>query len=124
LRHEALAKHGCYLRPSSGYYRHIVLAVEHHGIDGVIGMLDRLAAAGTAQGDVRGYIFGASDALDARTRPRLADLAKAEREAEIENASQRELQRTTRIIEELTSVEVPNKPLDALVGPMPWRTGR
>ncbi len=58
-----LAKHGCYVKPGNGYHQHLVLAVERHGSNAVIGMFDRLARAGTTNGDIKGFIFGASDAL-------------------------------------------------------------
>ena len=96
-----LAKHGCALLPSSGYYRHLVVMVEHHGVNAVVGMFDRLATAGTHEGDVKGYIFGARDALDAKTRPKLGDLAKEERTEEIDAAHHRRLAATQRNLAEL-----------------------
>jgi len=96
-----LAKHGCALLPSSGYYRHLVVMVEHHGVNAVVGMFDRLATAGTHEGDVKGYIFGARDALDAKTRPKLGDLAKEERTEEIDRSNRRSLERTQAYLAEL-----------------------
>lgn len=89
-----LAKHGCALQPHSGYYRNLVTMVESHGINAVVGMLDRLAAAGTKDGDVKGYVFGAKDALDAQTRPSLTALAKDDRAEEVDRVHQRELAKT------------------------------
>jgi hypothetical protein len=99
-----LAKHGCSLMPHSGYYRHLVLMVEAHGINAVIGMFDRLAGAGTKSGDIKGYLFAARDALDKRTRPNLANLEKEDRAEEIERTSQREVERTKRYLAELRAV--------------------
>lgn len=96
-----LARHGCALPPNSGYHRHLVTMVESHGINAVIGMFDRLAVAGTKQGDVKGYVFGARDALDSRTRPKLADLEKDDRAEEIELSNQRRLEETQRYLAEL-----------------------
>jgi hypothetical protein len=101
--HEAvtwLAKHGCALTPHSGYYRNLVTMVETHGINAVVGMLDRLASAGTKDGDVKGFVFGAKDALDARTRPDLKALEREERQDETEAAHQRRLAETQRRLAE------------------------
>lgn len=102
--HEAvtwLAKHGCALPPHSGYYRNLVTMVEHHGVNAVIGMFDRLASAGTKDGDVKGYVFGAKDALDARTRPNLTALAKEDRADETDRVHQNRLDQTQRYLREL-----------------------
>ena len=96
-----LAKHGCALPPNSGYMRQLVTMVEVHGVNAVVGMFDRLASAGTKQGDVKGYVFGAKDALDSRTRPNLGDVAKADRAAESDGAHQRRLDATQRQLAEL-----------------------
>jgi hypothetical protein len=91
--HEAmvwLARHGCDLRPGNGYHQKLVTAVERHGVNSLIGMMDRLAAAGTKNGDIKGFLFGAIDALDARSRPNLAVLEKEERaEAAAESFAER-----------------------------------
>lgn len=95
--HEAmvwLARHGCDVRPGNGYHRKLITAVEVHGVNAIIGMFDRLAEAGTKHGDVKGFLFGAIDALDARDRPSLTDLAKSDRDEERESAHQRRLERT------------------------------
>jgi hypothetical protein len=75
--------------------------VEHHGVNAVVGMFDRLATAGTHEGDVKGYVFGARDALDAKTRPKLGDLAKEERTEEIDRSNRRSLERTQAYLAEL-----------------------
>lgn len=95
-----LARHGCALPPHSGYYKHVVTMVEAHGINAVIGMFDRLAAAGMKPGDVKGYVFTARDALDSKTRPSLGDVSKAERVDHIAEGFQRRLARTRALIEE------------------------
>jgi hypothetical protein len=77
-----LARHGCYLQPHSGYYRAVVLAVEQHGVNAYVGMLDRLAKAGMKNGDSKGYVFGAKDALDSQTRPSLKALETEDRTEE------------------------------------------
>lgn len=59
-----LAKHGCYVRPGNGYHAHLVMTVEQHGINAVVGMLDRLARAGVKDGDTKGFVFGTRDALN------------------------------------------------------------
>lgn len=99
-----LAKHGCALPPHSGYYRHLVTMVESYGVNAVVGMFDRLAEAGTKMGDVKGYVFGARDALDAQTRPSLAVLAKEERADADDRAHQRERERTQRYLADLRGV--------------------
>lgn len=95
--HEALvwlAKHGCDVRPGNGYHRKLVTAVEAHGVNAIVGMFDRLAAAGTRPGDVKGFLFGAVDALDARSRPKLAVLDAEDRADESAAARQRRVDRT------------------------------
>lgn len=78
--------------------------VEHHGINAVVGMLDRLAAAGTKGGDVKGYVFGARDALDAQTRPSLTDIGKADRAEADARAHQARLERTRRELRALREI--------------------
>jgi len=99
-----LARHGCALQPHSGYYRHVVTMVESHGVNAVVGMLDRLASAGMKQGDVKGYVFGARDALDSQTRPNLADVGKADRAEADARAHQARLDRTQRELRALREV--------------------
>jgi hypothetical protein len=81
-----LARHGCHLQPHSGFYKAVVLAVEQHGINAYVGMLDRLASAGTKSGDAKGFVFGAKDALDAQTRPNLKALETEDRDEERQEA--------------------------------------
>jgi hypothetical protein len=78
--------------------------VESHGINAVVGMFDRLASAGTKDGDIKGFVFAAKDALDARTRPSLTDVGKAERSDADERAHRARLERTRRELAELRSV--------------------
>jgi hypothetical protein len=78
--------------------------VESHGVNAVVGMLDRLASAGTKSGDVKGYVFGARDALDAQTRPNLADVGKADRAEADARAHQARLDRTQRELRALREV--------------------
>jgi hypothetical protein len=90
-----LAVHGCDVRPGNGYHQKLVVAVEQHGSRAVIGMFDRLARAGTKQGDIKGFLFGAIDALNAGSRPNLAALEAEDREEE-RSASFAERARRTR----------------------------
>ena len=89
-----LAKHGCDVRPGNGYHRQLVTAVQHFGINAVIGKLDRLAEAGTPAGDVKGYVFGAIDALNAENRPSLSVVEAEDREEERRSSYQRRLAAT------------------------------
>lgn len=100
-----LAKHGCDVRPGNGYHRKLVTAVEVHGVNALVGMMDRLAVAGTKQGDIKGFLFGAIDALDARGRPSLGDLSKADRADETEAAHKRRLAQTQKYLEDLKAVQ-------------------
>jgi len=63
-------------------------------------MFDRLEKAGTKRGDVKGYVFGAKDALDNKTRPRTSEIAQAERVGDIADGLQRRLERTRALIKE------------------------
>lgn len=89
-----LSKHGCDIRPGNGYHQKLVLAVEHHGVNAVVGMFDRLRSAGTRDGDIKGFLFGAIDALDARNRPKLSELEAEDRADESSAARQRRIDRT------------------------------
>lgn len=103
-----LAAHGCDIRPGNGYHRNLVTLVESHGVNAVIGMFDRLAAGGTKQGDTKGFVFGAKDALDARTRPDLRALEKDDR-AEAESVRiRRAVERTKVSAHELGAHQEPN----------------
>lgn len=70
-----LARHECALPETSGLRRKIVTLVERFGANAVIGKLDRLVDAGVMDGDARGFIFGAEDALFPK-----ADLKALDRE--------------------------------------------
>jgi len=96
-----LAKHGCDIRPGNGYHQKLVVAVEQHGITAVIGMLDRLASAGMHQGDTKGFLFGAIDALNARTRPSLVELEKQDRAEDASQSTKRAVERTQAYLREL-----------------------
>lgn len=96
-----LARHGCAVRVGDGWHRQLVTAVATHGINAVVGMMDRLAEAGVKHGDTKGYLFGAIDALNARGRPKLADLEREERTDGQDRAHQNRLDATRRHIEEL-----------------------
>jgi hypothetical protein len=96
-----LQRHGCDIRPGNGYHQKLVVAVERHGINAVIGMMDRLAEAGTRNGDVKGFLFGAIDALDSRSRPKTSDLEKGDREEERERVHRARLEKTRRETAEL-----------------------
>jgi hypothetical protein len=95
-----LAKHGCDIRPGNGYHRQLVTAVERHGATAVVGMLDRLSAAGVRNGDTKGFLFGAIDALDGQSRPDLRVIEKEERVAEQEAAFNNRVTRTKRRMHE------------------------
>ncbi len=75
---QRLAKHGCDIRPGNGFHRHLITLVEVHGVNAVVGMFDRLAGAGMKQGDTQGYVFGAKDALNAKSRPDLRAIDRDE----------------------------------------------
>ena len=104
-----LARHGCDIRPGNGYHQKLVVAVEHHGVNAIVGMLDRLATAGTRDGDIKGFLFGAIDALDSRNRPKLGDLAKADREDDQERLHGARLARTQRELADLRAVGEPKE---------------
>lgn len=102
--HEALvwlAKHGCDVRPGNGYHRKLVTATEVHGVNAIVGMFDRLAGAGVKHGDIKGFLFGAIDALDAGSRPSLKEVASSDRAEERAADHQRRLERTRRETAEL-----------------------
>lgn len=97
--HEArvwLSKHGCDIRPGNGFDRHLVTMVQAHGVNAVVGMFDRLAREGMKDGDLRGFIFGAKDALDARTRPDLRAIEKGEAATERAEVRGRRIQEQMR----------------------------
>jgi len=96
-----LSKHGCDIRPGNGYHQKLITAVEVHGVNAVVGMLDRLAVAGTAQGDTKGYLFGAIDALNAQTRPNLRALEKEDDSDRAELSTQRQVENTQRRAHEI-----------------------
>ncbi len=88
-----LAKHGCDVIPASGYHRHLVTLVETHGIEAVVAMFVTLAGRGVKSGDVKGFIFGAKDVLDARSRPNLHALETEEAAEERAEVRSKRIQR-------------------------------
>lgn len=113
-----LAHHGCDIRPGNGYHQKLITAVERHGVNAMVGMLDRLAAAGTKQGDTKGFLFGAIDALDSQSRPDLGTLAKMERAGDVAEDFRRRVERTKRMAHENGTHVQPNPgcPLCGQVG--------
>lgn len=113
-----LAKHGCDIRPGNGYHRHLVTLVEAHGINAVIGLFDRLASAGTKQGDVKGFLFGAKDALDARTRPDLKALEREDHADDVAARNRRSVERTKALAHDngFHQEPTPGCPKCALIG--------
>lgn len=97
-----LARHGVALTPGNGYHRKLVTATAVHGVNAIVGMFDRLAAAGVRNGDTKGFLFGAIDALDARTRPSLSELEAEDRAEERAESHAAQLDKTRRYIAELT----------------------
>lgn len=89
-----LSRHGCDIRPGNGFHQRLVVGVEHHGSNAIVGMFDRLAKAGTKAGDTKGFLFGALDVLDARSRPRLGDLEADDRQGDLSAQRQRRIERT------------------------------
>lgn len=95
-----LARHGCSVVPGNGYHRQLITAVERHGVNAIVGMMDRLAAAGTKQGDLQGFLFGAINAVDKASRPNLTELDKEDRASESRDARRRGVERTKRLAHE------------------------
>lgn len=89
-----LIDHGCLIQPHSGYYRQLVTAVERHGVNALVGMMERLADAGTKNGDLKGFLFKAIDALDAQSRPDLRALEQEDRREETAAARHRAVEQT------------------------------
>lgn len=96
-----LAQRGCAIRPGDGYHRHLVTATEHHGIQALLSMFERLEKGGMKRGDTKGYVFGAIDALNAKARPDLKALEAKERDEEERQAHRNRLEATKRRIAEL-----------------------
>lgn len=95
-----LARHGCDIRPGNGYHRQLVTAVERHGVNAVVGMFDRLAEAGTRNGDLKGFLFPAIDALDKRTRPDMAEVDAEDRATKVRATNKRNRERTQAMLAE------------------------
>lgn len=109
-----LSKHGCDIRPGNGYHQKLITAVEVHGVNAMVGMFDRLAGAGTAHGDIKGFLFTAIDALNAQTRPDLRALEKEDDSERAEISTRRQVENTQRRAHEIGQHEAeprPNCPL-------------
>lgn len=89
-----LARHGCYIAPGNGFHRQVVTAVGSHGAEPMIAALERLAQAGTKNGDTKGFVFKAIDLLNEASRPNLRELGKADREAGESRKRQVAIERT------------------------------
>lgn len=103
-----LARHGVVLQPHSGYYQKLVVAVERHGVNALVGMFDRLARAGTPNGDTKGFLFKAIDYLDEQKRPDLRALEAEDRGEERSDDLARRVERTKLNAHELGQHQEPN----------------
>ena len=92
-----LAGAGCDIRPGNGYHRALITMVEVYGVNAVIGMFDRLKGGGMARGDTKGFVFGAKDALDARTRPSLVAMQKSDANQRADDTAARRAENTLRL---------------------------
>lgn len=91
-----LRRHKCQIREGDGYHVRLVTAVERHGVNAIVGQFDRLARAGTQDGDIKGFLFGAIDLLDARGRPSVRELEAEERRDESRAVSDARVAETLR----------------------------
>lgn len=89
-----LRAHKCTIREGDGYHQRLITGVERHGVNAIVGQFDRLARAGTQDGDIKGFLFAAIDLLDARGRPNLHELEAEERREEQEEAFDKRVART------------------------------
>jgi hypothetical protein len=99
-----LANHGCEVRPGSGWDKQLVVAVGAHGVNAMVGMMDRLARGGYRNGDIKGFLFGAIDALDKQKRPDLGEIAQEDRAEQSRQHQQREVERTQEYLRSLREV--------------------
>jgi hypothetical protein len=79
-----LAQHKCYVIPGNGYHRQLITGVERLGVQPILTMFDKLSRAGVEDGDTKGFVFGALDALKPKPdlkRVEAEDRERAEREA-------------------------------------------
>jgi general stress protein YciG len=79
-----LAQHKCYLVPGNGFHRQLITGVERLGVQPILTMFDKLSRAGVEDGDTKGFVFGALDALKPKPdlkRVEAEDRERAEREA-------------------------------------------
>lgn len=100
-----LARHGCALSETNGLRRHIVLLVERFGADAVVGKLDRLAEAGVMDGDARGFVFGAEEALF--PKPDMKALDREDRAEDEATAFDRRVDQTQRQMRAIYGAEKP-----------------
>jgi hypothetical protein len=100
-----LADHGCEVRPGSGWDQKLVVAVAAHGSNAMVGMMDRLARAGYRNGDIKGFLFGAMDALDKQKRPNLGEIETEDRAEQSRQHQQREVERTQAYLRDLRAVK-------------------
>ena len=94
-----LAQHGCYVRPGNGYHVRLVTGVERHGAPAILAMFGKLARAGVIDGDTKGFVFGALDALN--PRPDLKALAAEDSEAQTKADFDKRVARTAAYIRDL-----------------------
>jgi len=94
-----LARHHCNIRVGDGYHREIVTMVERHGVNAVVGKFDRLSGAGVMDGDTKGFVFGAKDALF--RKPDLKALEREERAGDNQAAFNRGVENTQRLLRQM-----------------------
>jgi len=95
-----LSGHGCYVAPGNGYHRNLITGVERHGAVAVIAAMDRLARAGTKNGDTKGFVFKAIDMLDTSSRPTVLEIVREEAEERTAASSKRQVDVTMRKLHE------------------------
>ncbi len=95
-----LAAHGCYVAPGNGYHRNLITGVERHGAEAVIGAMDRIARAGTRNGDTKGFVFQAIDMLDKSARPSMLEIVRDEKAEQQESSVKRRVENTQRMLHE------------------------
>lgn len=89
-----LARHGVSLSETNGFRRKLIEIVERFGTNAVVGKFDRLVDAGVLDGDARGFVFGASDAL--YPKPDLKALEREDRAEDEAARFDRQVERTQR----------------------------
>jgi hypothetical protein len=99
-----LAQHGCHVQPGNGYHRRLIAAAERHGVIALIRGFEAAAKAGIADGDVKGFVFAAIDALDAGSRPDLRAVRQAATAASESDRVARGVEATRRHRAELEAI--------------------